>query len=94
MQAFEEHACFKMPTLILVIVGAAMLLLSACISFFQSLAATELDPDSRDLLALAHARSACIFRVPILPLRSKSHASRLFIMLAAASAGPAFRCGF
>ena len=56
MQAFEEHACFKMPTLILVIVGAAMLLLSACISFFQFLAATELDPDSRDLLALAHAR--------------------------------------
>lgn len=57
MQAFPEHQCLKMPTLILLVVGAAMLLLSAAISFLQSLAATELDPDSRDLLALAHARS-------------------------------------
>ena len=56
MQAFPEHQCFKMPTLILLVVGAVMLLLSAAISFLQSLAATELDPDSRDLLALAHAR--------------------------------------
>ena len=56
LQAFPERQCFKMPTLLLLAVGAAMLLLSAAISFFQSLAATELDPDSRDLLALAHAK--------------------------------------
>ena len=38
------------------IVGAVMLLISAAISFLQSVAATELDPDSKDLLAMARAR--------------------------------------
>ena len=45
-----------MPVLLLAVVGAVMLLISAAISFLQAIAATELDPDSRDLLALAHAR--------------------------------------
>ena len=33
-----------------------MLFISAAISFLQSVAATELDPDSKDLLAMARAR--------------------------------------
>jgi len=56
LQPFPAHECFKLPVIIIAIVGAIMLLISAAISFLQSVAATELDPDSRDLLALAHAR--------------------------------------
>ncbi|DBA94392.1 TPA: hypothetical protein ACH3X1_001997 [Trebouxia sp. C0004] len=52
---FPADECFKLPVIIMAIVGAIMLLISASISFLQSVAATELDPDSRDLLALAHA---------------------------------------
>ena len=61
MQPFPAHECFKLPVIIIAIVGAVMLLLSAAISFLQSVAATELNPDSRDLLALAHARFACFY---------------------------------
>ena len=56
LQAFPSHACFKIPILIIAIVGAVMLFISAAISFLQSVAATELDPDSKDLLAMARAR--------------------------------------
>ena len=56
LQAFPEKDCFKMPIILIAVVGAVMLLISAVISFLQSVAATELDPDSRDILALAHAR--------------------------------------
>lgn len=49
-----------MPVILIAVVGAIMLLISAAISFLQSVAATELDPDSRDLLALAHARYAML----------------------------------
>ena len=56
MQAYPSHECFKLPVIIIAVVGAVMLLISAAISFLQSVAATELDPDSRDLLALAHSR--------------------------------------
>lgn len=56
LQAFPQKDCLKMPIIVIAVVGAIMLLISAVISFLQSVAATELDPDSRDILALAHSR--------------------------------------
>jgi hypothetical protein len=58
---FHDTPCFGMPHTIMFVVGLVMATVAALIAWLMSVAATELDPDSDDLLGIANPRQAAAF---------------------------------